>query len=94
MSDEILTMSEAAAILKMTERQVYELTRRRSLERMEHPFPAFNIHAKAKRIRRSDLMAWIGVVEAWLSVDAGIHLPAVAACAFGVPSGLYLLKMS
>jgi hypothetical protein len=36
-SDEILTMSEAVAILKMTEKQVYELTRRRSLERMEHP---------------------------------------------------------
>jgi predicted DNA-binding transcriptional regulator AlpA len=59
MSDEILTMSEAAAILKMTERQVYELTRRRSIERMEHPFPAFNIHVKAKRVRRSDLMGWI-----------------------------------
>jgi hypothetical protein len=49
MSDEILTMSEAAAILKVSEKQVYELTRRRSLERMEHPFPAFNIHARAKR---------------------------------------------
>jgi hypothetical protein len=36
MPDEILTMSEAAAILKMTEKQVYELTRRRSLERMGH----------------------------------------------------------
>lgn len=59
MSDEILTMSEAAAILKMTERQVYELTRRRSQERHPHPFPAFNIHVKAKRVRRSDLMAWI-----------------------------------
>jgi predicted DNA-binding transcriptional regulator AlpA len=59
MSDEILTMSEVATILKMTEKQVYELTRRRSLERMEHPFPAFNVHAKAKRVRRSDLMAWI-----------------------------------
>jgi hypothetical protein len=52
-------MGEAAAVLKMTERQVYELTRRRSLERMEHPFPVFDIHAKAKRIRRSDLTAWI-----------------------------------
>jgi predicted DNA-binding transcriptional regulator AlpA len=59
MSDEILTMAEAASILKMSEKQVYELTRRRSIERMEHPFPAFNIHAKAKRIRRSDLMVWI-----------------------------------
>jgi hypothetical protein len=68
-SDEILTVSEAEAILKMTEKQVYELTRRRSLERMEHPFPAFNIHAKAKRVRRSDLMAWIET----LAKQARVH---------------------
>jgi hypothetical protein len=59
MDDQILTMKEAAAVLKMTEKQVYELCRVRSQERMEHPFPAFCIHSKAKRIRRSDLMAWI-----------------------------------
>jgi hypothetical protein len=57
--DEVLTMEEAAAILKMKPRQVYELTRRRSQERMDVPFPAFSIHCKAKRIRRSDLMDWI-----------------------------------
>jgi hypothetical protein len=57
--DEVLTMEEAAAILKMKPRQVYELTRRRSQERMEVPFPAFSIHCKAKRIRKSDLMNWI-----------------------------------
>ena len=52
-------MSEAVAILKMTEKQVYELTRRRSLERMELPFPAFNIRRKYGNIRKSDLIAWI-----------------------------------
>jgi len=26
---------------------------------MENPFPAFSIHSKAKRVRKSDLMAWI-----------------------------------
>ncbi len=57
--DAILTIEEAAAFLKMEPRQVYELTRARSQERMEHPFPAFSIHSKAKRVRRSDLMAWI-----------------------------------
>ena len=57
--DEVLTMEEAAAILKMTSRQVYELTRRRSQERHDIPFPAFSIHCKAKRIRKSDLMSWI-----------------------------------
>jgi predicted DNA-binding transcriptional regulator AlpA len=59
MDDQILTMAEAAEILKMTERQVYELTRRRSQERMEMPFPAFAIHSKALRVRKSDLTAWI-----------------------------------
>ena len=59
MDDQILTMAEAAEILKMTERQVYELTRRRSQERQEIPFPCFSIHSKALRVRRSDLMAWI-----------------------------------
>lgn len=43
----------------MTERQVYELTRRRSQERRDVPFPMFAIHSKALRVRRSDLMAWI-----------------------------------
>jgi Helix-turn-helix domain len=57
--DEILTIAEAGRLLRMTEKQVYELCRRRSQERSRHPFPAFNIHAKAKRIRKSDLMAWI-----------------------------------
>lgn len=60
MDDVILTMAEAAEILRMTESQVYELTRKRSQERMEHRFPVFAIHAKALRVRKSDLMNWIG----------------------------------
>lgn len=59
MPDEILTMAETAEILKLTERQVYELTRRRSQERMDCPFPVFAIHCKALRVRKSDLTAWI-----------------------------------
>jgi hypothetical protein len=57
--DQILTMEEAAQILKLTTKQVFELCRTRSQERMDIPFPAFNLHAKAKRIRKSDLMTWI-----------------------------------
>jgi hypothetical protein len=55
--DQILTIEEAAQFLKMTPRQVFELCRVRSQERMEYPFPAFSIHSKAKRVRKSDLMA-------------------------------------
>jgi predicted DNA-binding transcriptional regulator AlpA len=57
--DVILTMEEAAGILKMSPKQVYELCRARSQERMTFPFPAFSVHSKAKRIRMSDLMTWI-----------------------------------
>jgi hypothetical protein len=59
MDDQILTMGEAAEILRMSERQVYELTRRRSQERMDYPFPVFAIHSKALRVRKNDLMNWL-----------------------------------
>jgi hypothetical protein len=62
--DEILTMEQAGAILQMSPKQVFELTRRRSVERMEAPFPAFSIHAKAKRIKKSDLMKWVDAMAA------------------------------
>jgi predicted DNA-binding transcriptional regulator AlpA len=62
MDDQILTMTEAAEILNMTERQVYELTRRRSQERMDYPFPVFAIHSKALRVRKGDLMTWINKI--------------------------------
>ena len=57
--EKILTIEQAAEILQMTPGQVYELTRRRSQERMEVPFPAIKIHNKAIRIRQSDLFRWI-----------------------------------
>jgi len=60
--DEILTMEEAATILKLTPKQVYELCRRRSQERMEIPFPCFSLHAKAKRVKKSDLYKWIDAI--------------------------------
>jgi len=63
-TDEILTMAEAAAILKMPEKRIYELCRRRSQVRASVPFPAFNLHAKAKRVRKSDLYAWIDQMAA------------------------------
>lgn len=60
MSDDvILTIEQAAEILQMTPRQVYELCRRRTQVRSDFPFPAFSLHAKAKRVMKSDLMAWV-----------------------------------
>jgi hypothetical protein len=54
--DQILTIEEAAQFLKMTPRQVYELCRKRSQERMEHPFPAFSIHSKTSVQGRAALL--------------------------------------
>jgi predicted DNA-binding transcriptional regulator AlpA len=58
-TDEILTADQVAAWLKMTPRQVYELTRRRGQVRSEHPLPFIKIHAKCLRFRRSDVQRWL-----------------------------------
>ncbi len=57
--NEILTLAEVAAILKCAQSQVYELTRARAKARMSRPLPAFRIHSKMVRIRKSDLMRWL-----------------------------------
>jgi predicted DNA-binding transcriptional regulator AlpA len=67
--DQVLTIEEAAQFLKMTEKQVYELTRTRSQERMEYPFPAFSLHSKAKRSAR--VTSWLGLTLWRSKVPAG-----------------------
>ena len=57
--NEILTLAEVAGILKCAQSQVYELTRQRAKARMSKPLPAFKIHSKMVRIRKSDLMRWL-----------------------------------
>jgi hypothetical protein len=64
MDDEILTIEQAAEILKMAPKQVYELCRRRNQERMDIPFPAFNLHRKAKRVMKSALVTWVSQMAA------------------------------
>jgi excisionase family DNA binding protein len=57
---EILTVDEVAAMLKISKRQVYELTKKRtqSGEIREHPLPCVRI-GKSVRFRKSDVEAWI-----------------------------------
>lgn len=57
--DDIWTVADAARYLKMSPRQVLELTRRRSQERSEHPLPFFKIHSKCLRFRKSDVEQWL-----------------------------------
>jgi excisionase family DNA binding protein len=57
---EILTADEVAAMLKVSKRHVYELTRDRtqSGEIREHPLPVVRFGASV-RFRRSDVEEWI-----------------------------------
>jgi Helix-turn-helix domain len=57
--NELLTLSEAARLLKFNTKQLKELARSRIRARSDNPIPVFKIHGKALRIRRKDLEAWI-----------------------------------
>lgn len=58
-TDEILTISELAAWLKMKPGQVYELTRSRGQCRSLCRLPILRFHRKALRFRRSDVQKWL-----------------------------------
>ena len=72
-TDEILTVDEVASWLKMSPRQVFELTRRRGQTRSECPLPFLKIHAKCLRFRKSDVQRWLdtlAVAQKARSVEA------------------------
>jgi len=55
---DILTVDEVAAILKVSRRSVYELTRERG-QRGDNPLPTVRLNGKTVRFDRADVMAWI-----------------------------------
>jgi predicted DNA-binding transcriptional regulator AlpA len=55
---QILTIDELATFLKMTRRQVYNLTRARGQARMQHPLPVLRINGNV-RFRRCDVETWL-----------------------------------
>ena len=55
----VWTVVQVADYLKMSPRQVWELTRRRSQVRSDYPLPCFKIHSKCLRFRKSDLQQWL-----------------------------------
>jgi predicted DNA-binding transcriptional regulator AlpA len=61
-TDEIWTVAETADYLKMSPRQVWELTRRRSQERSESPIPFVKIHSKCLRFRKNDVQQWLATL--------------------------------
>ena len=60
--EEIWTVAEVADYLKMSPRQVWELTRRRAQERSECPIPCLKIHSKCLRFRKSDVQLWLATL--------------------------------
>lgn len=56
--NEILTIQEVAALLKMSVRQIYSMTCHRGQVRMEHPIPMIKINGNI-RFLRSDIDAWV-----------------------------------
>jgi excisionase family DNA binding protein len=58
MATEIMTVTEVVSMLKMSRRQIYELTRNRGQVRPENPIPALRINGNL-RFRRSDIEAWL-----------------------------------
>ena len=55
---EIWTFEELGAFLKMTRRQLYNLTRARGQARMADPLPVLRINGNV-RFRRCDVEAWL-----------------------------------
>lgn len=60
--EEILTMDEAAAKLKLTRGQLYELTRNRSRIRQRVPLPFIRL-GKRRVFRASSLETWLSQLE-------------------------------
>jgi excisionase family DNA binding protein len=55
----LLTIEEAADLLRIKVRSLYELTSRRRRERSEHPIPVIKLNSKCLRFRREDLEKWV-----------------------------------
>jgi hypothetical protein len=64
----LLNMDEAAALLKLTKEQLYELTRNRSRVRQAVPLPVVRI-GKRKMFRASSLNDWISKLEQTATVQ-------------------------
>ena len=58
-ANEIWTVEDCAAFLKMTPSAIYSLTRARGKARADIPLPVLKIHSKALRFRKSDVMEWV-----------------------------------
>jgi hypothetical protein len=54
-----LTLQDVARVLRCRTNQIAELACRRTRERSDNPLPVFKLSSKIKRVRKSDLHAWL-----------------------------------
>lgn len=57
--NDILTVDEVAAMLKISRRSAYELTRERTRRRQTNPIPVLRLNAKCVRFIKADVERWI-----------------------------------
>jgi excisionase family DNA binding protein len=57
--NDILTVDEVAALLKISRRSAYELTRERTRRRQKKPIPLLRLNAKCVRFKKADVEQWI-----------------------------------
>ena len=62
----LLSIDEAAVLLRLTRPQLYELTRARSRARQAHPIPMCRL-GKRIAFRRESLEQWITALESAVS---------------------------
>jgi len=56
--ERLLTLEEAAELLAVSPRTIYEMTSQRGRARRKHPLPVIRLNSKCLRFREEDLEAW------------------------------------
>jgi excisionase family DNA binding protein len=59
MDDDILTIEELAAFLKLPKQSIYQMTRKRGQTRHNNPLPFCRIGEQKIRFRKSAIEAWL-----------------------------------
>jgi excisionase family DNA binding protein len=57
--EKLLTVEEAADLLRVSPRTIYEMTSTRGRARRQHPLPVVKLNSKCLLFRRESLEAWI-----------------------------------
>jgi excisionase family DNA binding protein len=58
-----MNVAEAAACLRISESQIYNLTRRRGVARAQHAIPVVRMGIRTLRFRKSSLGRWLEELE-------------------------------